>query len=138
MNSASHDLKQHLAVLEERLQHRTDYEKAFHYFLEEFGGDRAFIAMGEVEKAPDIVEVLNQVASAALGKDAKVENVCMSLLPGHGFHHGSARVDERAVICFYFESINCGLVAIIPGGRGEMDVARFRMPGSRPMQPGLN
>jgi hypothetical protein len=138
MNSASQDLTHHLSILLGRLQHPTDYERAFHYFLEEFGGDRAFIAMGEVERAPNLVEVLNGVATSVLGRRVEVEHVYISLVPGHGFHHGSARVDGRAVICFYFDSANCGLVAIIPGAGEEAAIGRFRLPGSQTASTGLN
>ena len=130
MNSASQDLAHHLAVLRERLAHPTDYEKAFYYFLEEFGGDRAFIALGEVERAPNLVMALNQVASAALGEDVEIAEPKISLVPGHGFHHGSAGLDGRATIFFYFDAVNAGLMAIIPGVRGEAEIGRFRLPGS--------
>jgi len=130
VNSASQDLTHHLSVLRERLEHPADYEKAFSYFLEEFGGDRAFIALGEVERAQNLVMALNQVASAAFGEEMEIEEPKISLVPGHAFHHGSAGLRGRAVIFFYFEAVNTGLVAIIPGARGEAEIGRFRLPGA--------
>ena len=49
MNSASRDFPHHLAELRERMLHPTDYEKAVHYFLEEFAGDQAFVRASDVD-----------------------------------------------------------------------------------------
>jgi len=61
MNLASQDLHLHLGELKAQLLHATDYERAFHYFLEEFGGDQKFITMGEVEPAPQLTPGLAPV-----------------------------------------------------------------------------
>ncbi len=128
MNSASTDLKLHLSELRERLLHETAYERAFHYFLEEFGGDNAFVAMGEVEQAPHLQAVLTHIATRALGKSTTLEQARISRMRSHRFHHGCGVVDGRATIFFYFEDGNAGLMAIIPGMRGEAEIARFRLP----------
>lgn len=128
MNSASENLEHHLAVLLERLLHPTDYEKAFHYFLEEFGGDLKFIGLGEVEQAPNLVAVLAHIASQAFGRKVEIAQSRISAMPTFRFHHGSAAVDGRAAVFFYFEEANTGLMVIIPGVRGEADIARFRLP----------
>ena len=138
MNTASQNLAHHLGVLRARLLPPSDYETAFNYFLEEFGGDLAFIALGKVEELPGLLAVLDHVAAKALGRPAKLERVRLSRVPGHGFHHGSAAVDGRAAIFFYFEDVNTGLLAIIPGPRGAAELARFRLPESLAMDPGRN
>lgn len=138
MNTASQNLEHHLGILRNRLLHPTDYEKAFHYFLEEFGGDVAFIEMGEVEPAPLVVAVLSHIASKSLGKQVRVERARVSRVPGHGFHHGSAAVDGRAMIFFYFESDNKGLAAIMPGADGGAGIARFTLPQNLPVNPANN
>ncbi len=138
MNSASSNLDHHLGVLRERLLHPTDYEKAFYYFLEEFGGDATFIGMGLVEEATGLVAVMNQIAAKALGKPARIENARVSRVPKTGFLHGSAALDNRAVIVLYFEDINTGLMAIIPGNRGGAEMARFKVPSFHPANPSQN
>ncbi|MBX7206667.1 MAG: hypothetical protein K1X78_00030 [Verrucomicrobiaceae bacterium] len=138
MNTASQNLPRHLDILRERLLHPTDYEKAFHYFLEEFGGDADFIAMGEVEAAPLIVAVLSHIASKSLGKPVRVEGARLSLVRDHRFHHGSAAVDGRALVFFYFEDSNKGLVTIIPGADGGAGMARFSLPQNLPVNPAHN
>jgi hypothetical protein len=128
MNQASTDLPRHLGVLLECLQHPTDYETAFHYFLEEFGSDQDFIALGEPERPPLLVKVLEVVAGKMLSAKVALENLCLSDVPGHGIHHGSARADGRAVIAFYFDAPNVGLLVMVPGVRGAAEFARFRLP----------
>jgi hypothetical protein len=128
MNQASADLPRHLDMLRERLEHPTDYEKAFHYFLEEFGSDHEFIALGEPERPSLLVKILNTIACRMLSSDVTLENLCLSAVPGHGFHHGSAKADGRAVITFYFDASNLGLLVMVPGARGAAEFARFKLP----------
>jgi hypothetical protein len=128
MNQASTDLPKHVAILLERLQHPTDYEKAFHYFIEEFGGDHEFIALGEPERPALLVKVLESIANRMLSSTIDLENLCLSDVPGHGFHHGSARAEGRAVIVLYFDAPNLGLLVMIPGVHGAAEFARFKLP----------
>lgn len=138
MNSASQDITRHLDILRTRLLPPSDYETAFHYFIEEFGGDAKFIELGEVEEAPNLVEVLGYLATTALGKAVTLKQPRISRVPGAGFLHGSAAVEGRAAVFFYFEAVNAGLLAIIPGVRGAMELARFRLPGSMALDPRYN
>src|SRR5262249_37922176 len=102
MSSASSDLARHLGILLERLRHPTDYETAFHYFIEEFGSDVEFIAMGVPENPAALTRVLEAVARQVLLKPVRLERLALSSVPGHGFHHGSASVDGRAVVVIFF------------------------------------
>ena len=129
MNTASQNLPHHLGVLRERLLHPTDYERALHYFLEEFGGDIAFVRASEPEEAPHLVAVLGHIASRALGNQLEIENATVSQLREHQFYHGNAQAGGRVVLFFYFKEADVGLMALIPGARGEMDIARFRLNG---------
>jgi hypothetical protein len=58
MNSASQNFSHHLAVLRERMMHPTDYDRAVHYFLEEFAGDEQFVRASDREEMPQLVAVL--------------------------------------------------------------------------------
>jgi hypothetical protein len=129
MNSASQNFPQHLGVLRERLLHPTDYEKAVAYFMEEFAGDSAFVRASDPDQAPHLVAVLNHVVSAALGKRVEVVGALVSHLREHRFYHGNAQADGRIVLFFYFTEADVGMVMLMPGMRGEMDVARFRLNG---------
>ena len=137
MNTASQNLPHHLGILRERLEHATDYEKALHYFLEEFAGDKPFVTGSEPVESPALVAILSRIATGALGRPAEVERVRVSHLVAHRFYHGNAALDGRVVLFFYFEETGQGLMAIIPGIHGPVEVARFRIPAGL-MNPGLN
>ncbi len=129
MNSASQNFPHHLGVLRERMLHPTDYEKAVHYFLEEFAGDEAFVRASDKETMPHLVAVLGKVVSQALGKNVALEGALVSYLREHRFVHGNAQADGRIVLFFYFEDADTGLAMIIPGIRGQGEMARFRLTG---------
>jgi len=127
VDSASQDLTHHLSVLQEKLQHATDYELALTYFLEQFAGDSAFHRQCQPENAPHLLALLGRVTARALGEPASLEQFRAFQLPRFGFHHGAAKVADRAVVFLFFESVDTGLMALIPGIKGTMEVARFRL-----------
>jgi hypothetical protein len=132
MNSASQNFRHHLGVLRERMLQSTEYELAVNYFLEEFAGDVAFVRGSEPEKMPHLVAVLSIVVSKAMGRHVEVDNTLVSYLREHRFVHGNAQADGRIVLYFYFEDADTGLLMLIPGIRGQMEVARFHLKGGLP------
>jgi hypothetical protein len=128
MNTASQNLPRHLAVLRERMTHPTDYELAVNYFLEEFAGDALFLEGCEADDAPHLLSVLAQVVSRTLGHPAKFDAAKAFRLREHDFYHGNAAVEGRVALFFYFQEANTGVIALIPGVRGAMEVARFKVP----------
>jgi hypothetical protein len=129
MNSASQNFSHHLAELRERMLHPTDYEKAVHYFLEEFAGDQAFVRASDVDSQPHLVEVLGRIASKVVGHEVKVQGALVSNLRVHRFVHGNAQMEGRIVLFFYFQDADTGMMMLIPGVRGEGEVARFHLSG---------
>lgn len=129
MNSAAQNFSHHLAVLRERMLHPSDYEKAVHYFLEEFAGDEEFVRASDCEKMPHLVAVLSRVVSDDIGRPVELEGALVSYLRAHRFVHGNAQADGRIVLFFYFEEADTGMLMLIPGVRGQGDVARFHLTG---------
>jgi hypothetical protein len=129
MNSASQNFPHHLGVLRERMLHPTDYELAVNYFLEEFAGDGEFVRASDKEPMPHLVAVLGKVVSKALEKNLELEGALVSYLREHRFVHGNARADGRIVLFFYFQDDDTGMAMIIPGNRGEGEMARFHLTG---------
>jgi hypothetical protein len=138
VNTASQDLAHHLGVLQQKLQHATDYEQALYYFLEEFAGDEKFIQQSDPEEASHLLGVLEHVSGKALGQSAKIEHSRVMRLAEFGFSHGNAAVAGRVVLFFYFEAVDTGLMALIPGARGGTEVARFRLTGFLARNPKRN
>ena len=138
MNTASQNLPHYLGVLQQKLQHATDYELALAYFLEEFAGDAKFIQQCEPDATPHLMAVLSHVAAKALGKPASLDQFRAFGLPQTGFYHGNAAVAGRVLLFFYFESVDTGLMALIPGVTGGTEVARFRVTGDLAGNPKHN
>jgi len=109
--------------------HPTDYERAVNYFLEEFAGDAEFVRASDREPMPHLVAVLGNVVSKALGRTVKLEGALVSYLRDHRFVHGNAQADGRIVLFFYFQGADTGMAMLIPGVRGEGEVARFHLTG---------
>lgn len=129
MNSASLNFPHHLGILRERILHPTDYETAVNYFLEEFAGDKTFIRASDPEQMPQLVAIMGQIVSKAVGRPLELEGALVSHLREHQFVHGNARADGRIVLFFYFSEVDTGMVMLIPGVRGEGDVIRFQTRG---------
>lgn len=129
MNSAAQNFSHHLAILRERMFHPSDYEKAVHYFLEEFAGDEEFVRASDCEKMPHLVAVLSRVVSNTIGRHVELEGALVSYLREHRFVHGNAQADGRIVLFFYFEDADTGMLMVIPGVRGQGEVARFHLTG---------
>jgi hypothetical protein len=129
MNSASQDFPHHLSVLRERLLHPEHYERAVHYFLEEFAGDGGFVRASDPAPRPHLVAVLGRVVSQIIGRRVELEGALVSYLGAHQFVHGNARADGRIVLFFYFEANDTGMLMLIPGVQGEGDMARFHLTG---------
>ena len=127
MNTATENLPQHLGALLERMLHPSDYELAVNYFLDEFAGDEKFVSQSEPEDAPHLREVLTAVVSKTLGRRIVFDDSKVFLLREHRFYHGNAVVDGRVVLFFYFHEADTGIAALIPGVRGAMEIARFRV-----------
>src|SRR5438309_1959248 len=129
MNSASQNFPHHLSVLRERMLHPTAYEMAVSYFLEEFAGDTAFVRASDPEQMPHLVSVLGTVVSKAVGSAVELKGALISYLRAHRFVHGNARAAGRIVLFFYFEEADTGMVMLLSGVRGPMEIARFALAG---------
>jgi hypothetical protein len=130
MNTASTNLPHHLRLLQDKLAHPTDYEKAVFYFLEEFAGDVGFMAQSVPNQARHLVAVVRHVAAKALGVGVRLEQARVFHLPEFGFFHGSAPVAGRIALFFYFEEADMGAAAFMSGPKGGTQIARFRVNGA--------
>jgi hypothetical protein len=67
-----------------------------------------------------------------MGRHVEVENALVSHLREQGFVHANAQADGRVVLFFYFDDADTGLLMLISGIRGQMEVARFHLKGGLP------
>ncbi|MEW6305809.1 MAG: hypothetical protein AB1705_20210, partial [Verrucomicrobiota bacterium] len=92
-------------------------------------GDGAFVRASDPEKMPHLVAVLGKAVSKGIGQTVDLEEPLVSYLRAHKFVHGNGRAAGRIVLFFYFEEADTGMVMIIPGIHGQMEIARFKMAG---------
>jgi hypothetical protein len=129
MNTASQNLAHHLGVLRERLQHPTDYERAMHYFLEEFAGDVEFMRQSLPDDAAHLRAVLQRLTTQMLGRRVEFDQSGVLYLPEFRFFHGHAIVAGHVALFFYFEGVDTGLMTLMKNPKDSVQVARFRLAG---------
>ena len=86
----------------------------------------------------NLVGVLTKVAGKSLGQPVALEHQRIMRLPQFKFTHGNAAVAGRVLLFFYFEELDTGLMALIPGVQGGTEVARFRLSGLAAGNPKQN
>jgi hypothetical protein len=138
VNTASQNLAHHLELLRQKLEHATDYELALTYFLEEFAGDAKFVLQSDEEQAPHLLAVLQHTAGKLLGSPPEIAASRVLRLARFKFTHGNAVVAGRVLLFFYFEELNLGLMALIPGVHGATEIGRFRLNGALAGNPKHN
>ena len=92
----------------------------------------------EPEEALNLVGVLTKVAGKSLGQPVALEHQRIMRLSQFKFTHGNAAVAGRVLLFFYFEELDTGLMALIPGVQGGTEVARFRLSGLAAGNPKQN
>jgi hypothetical protein len=129
-----------LATLKDKLVNATDFSEVFHYFLDHFGCDPDFIALGERTESPRLVTIIAQAAGQMFGKPVTPTDVLFARLPEQGFLHGRCVVVDKVANVIYFEDIHTGLLAVIWSfAPAETKLARFRcQPLSRNLNPSAN
>jgi hypothetical protein len=132
MNLASTNLPHHLNILRERATKGSDYEKAMHYFLEEFAGDEKFILDGQADDAHPLQELVTHAVSQARNKKVEVKATRIFSIPDHQFHHGSLVLPENEMILFfYFSDCQTGILSLITD-MSLMQVMRFQNANNLP------
>lgn len=127
MNPAAHELEHHLAILRERMQHPTAYEKALNYFLEVLGDHPEVSKLSVRENSPGLRHVLTEAACGILGKRAQLTDLVVLHVREHGFYHGCAAVAGRMMMFFYCTGLDTGILGMVPGLKGPTEVGRFRL-----------
>jgi hypothetical protein len=115
-----------LANLKEQLVNSKKYIKVWEYFLDHFGEDPAFIALGERVHHPLIEAVFAQVARQLFKHEVDWDHVFFTGLPEHDFIHGGGLVSGGLLNVLYFDDIQTGLLcAVSPSKTGETKFVRF-------------
>jgi hypothetical protein len=129
-----------LATLKERLIQAENFGTVWEYFLDHFGDDPAFIALGEPTRDAFLEAALTQVGKELFQGDVQLADLLLTRLPEHQFVHGGCTVNGRLANVLYFEDIHTGLLAIVMSmAPAETKLVRFTgRPLPRNLEPSPN
>lgn len=115
-----------LLELKEVLQNATDLQEPAILFWEVFASDHSFMAAGKPEAHSRLKDIIEQVATRALGSAQTAERLVLIRLAAYQFWHGSCVLGEKMAQVIYFDDIDCGLLTILRNPlTGETQYTRF-------------
>jgi hypothetical protein len=124
------DLTQ-LTTLKEKLIHARNFTRVWEYFMDQFGQDPEFIALGDTTEDPFLEAILLHVGKGLFGRAVTSADFLLTRLPEHQFLHGGGTIDGRLANVLYFEDIRIGLLAVVVSiNPSETKMVRF---SGRPM-----
>jgi hypothetical protein len=129
-----------LATLKDKLVNATEFSDVWRYFLDHFGEDPKFIALGERSSDAFLEAVLHQIGSQMFGQPVTLTDLLLSRLAEHHFTHGGVLLNGHLANVLYFDDIRSGMVAVwMANPAGETKYARFSGHRQRPgMNPSTN
>jgi hypothetical protein len=114
-----------LATLKQRLVNATDFSDVWTYFLDHFGEDPAFLALGERTRHDVVETLLVQTAKKLCRLDVPAANVLLTSLPEHQFIHGGIFAKGHMINVLYFGDIFMGTIMVCTLGSDQTHVLRF-------------
>jgi hypothetical protein len=123
-----------LATLKEKLIEAEKFADVFSYFLDHFGEQREFIALGERTRHDFLENVLSQIGQQIFGRPVEMSGLILTRLADQQFIHGGGLMNGSLATVIFFEDINVGLAAIAVLDSDETKFARF---SARPLVTGI-
>lgn len=127
------------AELKRKLTSEKELALIYEYFLDHFGENPEFMAMGESAVHPYILMVIAQVANH-LHPTETVSHVALVNLPEHQLFHGGFSLGGRPGCVLYCEDLRVGMI-VVPELPPSIEVryARFTgVPLGGPPTPSTN
>src|SRR5262245_51253261 len=129
-----------LQQLKQKLLHEEQLALVWSSFMDHFGHDPEFIALGEHARHSLVETVVTEVGRQLYAADGAVSGLLLNRVVGQDFLHGGFAMGGRLGGVIYFEDAHIGLVAVMEQPPStEVKYARFsgrvvRRPGG----PSLN
>jgi hypothetical protein len=103
------------------------------FFLDHFGENPLFIALGEQIHHPFLEAVFAQIGEQILGRKVDLSELILKRVPDHYFVHGGGLLGGSLFNVLYFEDTHAGMMAVaMLDPLDEMKYVRFsgrRLPG---------
>ena len=129
-----------LQELKQKLLSEKELAPVWSFFLDHFGQDPEFIALGERAGHPFVEAVVAQVGRQLFARDGKVTGLLLTRIGEQQFIHGGFSMAGRIGGVIYFEDVRTGLVVVADNPPSiEVKYARFTgQPIRNPGQPSRN
>jgi len=129
-----------LETLRDKMVKAKDFSEVVHYFMDHFGENRDFIALGKAGRSHVVETGLVKLLNQALHREVRFVSMMLMATPGTDFSHGSFMADKGFGMFFYFKDNSMGMVAAqFPELNGQTLFARFTaMPLPKGSDPRAN
>jgi hypothetical protein len=128
-----------LDTLKQRLIDAKEFSKVWTYFLDHFGEDPQFMALGERTRNDVVETLLVQTAKQVCGITIAANDILLTGLPEQKFIHGGCFVKGYMVNVLYFEEICTGTIMVCALGQENTVTLRFTgRPMADPHRPSMN
>jgi hypothetical protein len=112
--------------LKDQILNAKQYAKVWEFFLDHFGEDPDFIALGQRVRHPFLEAVFAQIAQQLFKCEVNWNQVFFTSLPEHHFIHGGGLVNGGLLNVLYFDDLHTGLMCgVSPIKSAETKFVRF-------------
>jgi hypothetical protein len=101
-----------LATLKKKLQTAREFSEVWRYFMDHFGEDPDFMALGEQTRDTFLEQTVAQIGAQLTGTPVSVVTTLLIRVPDQGFIHGCVTLGGRPGNLLYFEDIHMGLLGV--------------------------
>src|SRR5437867_4152060 len=101
-----------LAKLKEELIHAEQFSDVWAYFLDHFGEDPAFLALGTRTRHEMIESLLIQTAQKICQMQVAAVDIILTRIAEHHFIHGGYCAGGRMINVLYFEDALLGTIMV--------------------------
>lgn len=112
-----------LDELQNKLTTAESFADVMDYFFDHFGENPEFMTLGKRVKSPLMSAVVQRVGQELLGRGVRVTGKHFVLLKKQGFIHGTAHLNGRLAVLFFFKGLDMGMLVCQVGD--ESKFARF-------------
>jgi hypothetical protein len=96
--------------LKQKLLHEDKLATVWVFFLDHFGENRDFMALGEQTNHPFVEAVISEVGRHMFGSDTTIDNLRLTRIADQNFVHGGFGMGDHVGGVIFFEDVQMGLV----------------------------
>jgi len=111
-----------------------DFAEPWDFFLDHFGGNRDFMALGKNVRSPMLTELFKRVAKEFCDGEVQVTRKMFKQLKKQRFVHGAATLGNQMATVMFFQDIDMGMLSFTAGGETMMiRFTSYQVKGDEPL-----